>query len=91
MKFIWSYMRKHIWAIILVLFMKSFSTVLELFLPYILEYMIDTVAPTKDVRLILLWGVIMLTLAILVRFISVGVNRGSVRIARKCIYKSKEV
>ena len=90
MKFIWSYMRKHIWAIILVLFMKSFSTVLELFLPYILEYMIDTVAPTKDVRLILLWGVIMLTLAILVRFISVGANRGSVRIARKCIYKMRQ-
>ena len=90
MKFIWSYMRKHIWAIILVLFMKSFSTVLELFLPYILEYMIDTVAPTKDERLILLWGVIMLTLAILVRFISVGANRGSVRIARKCIYKMRQ-
>ena len=90
MKFIWSYMRKHIWAIILVLFMKSFSTVLELFLPYILEYMIDTVAPTKDVRLILLWGVIMLTLAILVRFISIGANRGSVRIARKCIYKMRQ-
>ena len=90
MKFIWSYMRKHIWAILLVLFMKSFSTVLELFLPYILEYMIDTVAPTKDVRQILLWGGIMLTLAILVRFISVGANRGSVRIARKCIYKMRQ-
>ena len=90
MKFIWSYMRKHIWAIVLVLFMKSLATVLELFLPYILEYMIDTVAPTKDVRMILLWGGIMLSVAIITRFISVGANRGSVRIARKCIYKVRQ-
>ncbi|MBP5162170.1 MAG: ABC transporter ATP-binding protein, partial [Spirochaetales bacterium] len=90
MKFIWSYMRKHIWAIILVLLMKSVATVLELFLPYILEYMIDTVAPTKNVRMILLWGGIMLSVAIITRFISVGANRGSVRIARKCIYKVRQ-
>ncbi|MBR4478227.1 MAG: hypothetical protein IKO96_06305, partial [Spirochaetales bacterium] len=83
-------MRKHIWAIVLVLFMKSLATVLELFLPYILEYMIDTVAPTKDVRMILLWGGIMLSVAIITRFISVGANRGSVRIARKCIYKVRQ-
>ena len=90
MKFIWSYMRKHIWAIILVLTVKTLGTVLELFLPYILEYMIDTVAPRKDMGLILMWGGIMLALAIVVRFLSVGANRGSVRIARKCIYKVRQ-
>ena len=90
MKFIWSYMRKHVWAIILVLTVKTLGTVLELFLPYILEYMIDTVAPKKDMGLILMWGGIMLALAIVVRFLSVGANRGSVRIARKCIYKVRQ-
>ena len=90
MRFIWSYMRKHIGAIMLVLSVKTLATVLELFLPYILEYMIDTVAPKQDVGLILMWGGIMLVLAIIVRFLSVGANRGSVKIARKCIYKVRQ-
>ena len=90
MRFIWSYMKKHIGAIILVLSVKTLATVLELFLPYILEYMIDTVAPKQDIGLILMWGGIMLALAIIVRFLSVGANRGSVKIARKCIYKVRQ-
>ncbi|MBR5668789.1 MAG: ABC transporter ATP-binding protein [Spirochaetales bacterium] len=90
MKFIWSYMKKHIWAIILVIIVKFASTALELLLPYILEYMIDDIAPQKDIRLILLWGAVMIVLAIVVRFLSVGANRGSVRIARKCIYKVRQ-
>ena len=83
-------MKKHIGAIILVLSVKTLATVLELFLPYILEYMIDTVAPKQDIGLILMWGGIMLGLAIIVRFLSVGANRGSVKIARKCIYKVRQ-
>ena len=90
MKFIWSYMKKHIWAILLVLFVKMTSTALELLLPYILEYMIDDIAPQKDVRLILIWGSLMVILALVVRFLSVGANRGSVRIARKCIYQLRQ-
>ena len=90
MKFIWSYMKKHIWAIILVIFVKFLATALELLLPYILEHMIDNIAPQKDIRLILLWGVAMIILAIVVRFLSVGANRGSVKIARKCIYQVRQ-
>ena len=90
MKFIWSYMKKHIWAIILVIFVKFAATALELFLPYILEYMIDDVAPQKDVKLILLWGAAMIVLAVVGRFLNVGANRGSVRIARKCIYQVRQ-
>ncbi|MBQ7643674.1 MAG: ABC transporter ATP-binding protein, partial [Spirochaetales bacterium] len=90
MKFIWSYMKKHIWAIILVILVKFAATALELLLPYILEYMIDDIAPQKDVKLILLWGAAMIVLAIVVRFLSVGANRGSVKIARKCIYQVRQ-
>ncbi len=90
MKFIWSYMKRHIWAILLVLFVKLLATVLELLLPFILEHMIDDIAPTKDVKLILLWGFAMVALALVVRFLSVGANRGSVRIARKCIYQVRQ-
>ncbi|MBO4393829.1 MAG: ABC transporter ATP-binding protein [Spirochaetales bacterium] len=90
MKFIWSYMKKHIWAILLVLFVKFVGTALELLLPFILEHMIDDIAPLKDVKLILIWGFIMIALALLCRFLNVGANRGSVRIARKCIYQVRQ-
>ena len=52
--------------------------------------MIDDIAPQKDVKLILLWGAAMIVLAIVVRFLSVGANRGSVKIARKCIYQVRQ-
>ena len=90
MKFIWSYMRKHIKAIILVMFVKLAATGLELLLPYILEHVIDHVAPQRNVGLVVLWGVIMIALALVVRFLSVGANRGSVKIAKKCIYKVRQ-
>ncbi|MBO4409926.1 MAG: ABC transporter ATP-binding protein [Spirochaetales bacterium] len=69
---------------------KLAATGLELLLPYILEYMIDYIAPQRDVGRILLWGGIMICLALVVRFLSVGANRGSVRIAKKCIYKVRQ-
>ncbi len=90
MKFIWSYMRKHIKSIILVMLVKLAATGTELLLPYILEHMVDDIAPQKDVSQILIWGFIMIALAIIARFLSVGANRGSVRIARKCIYKVRQ-
>ncbi|MBQ2527762.1 MAG: ABC transporter ATP-binding protein, partial [Spirochaetales bacterium] len=90
MKFIWSYMRKHIKAIILVMFVKLAATGLELLLPYILEHVIDHVAPQRNVGLVVLWGAIMIALALVVRFLSVGANRGSVKIAKKCIYKVRQ-
>ena len=90
MKFIWSYMRKHLKSIILVMLVKLSATGTELLLPYILEHMVDDIAPQKDVRQILIWGFVMIALAIITRFLSVGANRGSVRIARKCIYKVRQ-
>lgn len=90
MKFIWSYMRKHLKSIILVMLVKLSATGTELLLPYILEHMVDDIAPQKDVRQILIWGLVMIALAIIARFLNVGANRGSVRIARKCIYKVRQ-
>ncbi len=90
MKFIWSYMRKHLKSIVLVMLVKLSATGTELLLPYILEHMVDDIAPTKDVGMILLWGFVMIALAVIARFLNVGANRGSVRIARKCIYKVRQ-
>ncbi len=90
MKFIWSYMRRHLKSIILVMLVKLAATGTELLLPYILEHMVDDIAPQRDVRQILVWGFVMIALAVTARFLNVGANRGSVRIARKCIHKVRQ-
>lgn len=90
MKFIWSYMRKHLGGIVLVLSVKLIATTLELLLPYILEFMIDSIAPLRNIKLVLLWGAIMIALAIAARFLNVGANRGSVKIAKKCIFRVRQ-
>ena len=43
---------------------KIVGTITELFLPWILSYMIDEVAPEKNVARIFLWGAVMLACAV---------------------------
>jgi ATP-binding cassette subfamily B protein len=66
---------------------KIVATVVELLLPYILEHLIDDVAPTKDLRLVFLWGVVMLALAVCIRFLNVKANRQAVKVSREASYE----
>ena len=50
MKFILSYVKKYRGLIFLTLVIKFLGTLGELTLPYILEYLIDEVAPTKSLN-----------------------------------------
>lgn len=61
---------------------KSLGTVSELFLPMIMAYMIDDVAPTGNVLAISLWGVAMLGFAALAWIGNVIPNRMASRVAR---------
>ncbi len=82
MGFIFSYLKKYIRAITGTMAVKLVGTGMELLIPYVLEHMIDHVVPTKEVRNVLIWGAIMLLLAAIVRFLNVGANRLSVKVAR---------
>lgn len=90
MRFILSYMRRHTKEISFVMLLKFLASLCELLIPYVLEYMIDDVAPLKLPYLILIWGVVMIILALTVRFLNVSANRGSVKIAKKCIYSVRQ-
>lgn len=86
MKFIWSYMKQYsrlMTAIILVKFLGTFT---ELLLPYVLEHMIDIVAPQKKLSLILGWGALMLVLTFLVWFLNVSANRQTIKISADVTY-----
>lgn len=86
MRFLWSYLKKYTGEIVAVMGTKLLGTILELLIPCVLEYMIDDVAPRRSVHGILFWGVVMLLLAMLVRFISVSANRKGVQVAQKTTY-----
>lgn len=87
MKFIFSYLKKYRWMVALVMFIKFLGTFGELMLPYILEHLIDNVAPRREVVPVINWGVGMLVLAVFVRQFNVKANRLAVKVAKSGIYE----
>lgn len=61
---------------------KIVGTITELFLPWILSYMIDEVAPEKNVARIFLWGVVMLACAVVALLGNITANRMASKVAR---------
>ena len=61
---------------------KAVGTVAELFLPMIMAYMIDEVAPTENLAVLSLWGVAMLAFAVMAWAGNVIANRMASRVAR---------
>lgn len=71
LKYMSPYSRKVTFTVVL----KFTAVIFELFIPYILEYMIDDVAPTKKIAFVLIWGFIMIAAAFIVRILNVAGNR----------------
>ncbi len=90
MKFVFSYLKPYRKLIAIALTIKLFGTLGELSLPYILEHLIDEVAPTRDVTLALLWGGLMIIMALLTRYLNMTANRRSSKIAQNCAYQVRK-
>ena len=60
---------------------KFVGTIMDLFLPWILAYMIDTVIPHKDVKQLVFWGLGMLFCSVLALVASVAANRMASKVA----------
>ncbi len=87
MQFLWKYLKKYARRIVGVMGIKLSGTVLELLIPYVMEHLIDHVAPTKQTLSVLLWGLAMIGLAVGVRILNVTANRLSVRTAKETAWK----
>ena len=87
MRFIWKYISKYKWIIALGMSIKLGGTVLELMIPYVLEHLLDHVVPQKELKSVLLWGFVMILLAMCTRLFNVTANRMAVRTARRSIYE----
>ena len=81
MRRVLSFLRPQAGRTVLQVFIKFMSTLLELALPWILEYIIDDVAPTGDLRQLLIWGALMLFCAVSVFISAVIANRMAAGIA----------
>ncbi|MBQ9307047.1 MAG: ABC transporter ATP-binding protein [Clostridia bacterium] len=86
MRFLWKYVKPYRWAVVAGMGLKLCGTVTELLIPYVMEHLIDNVVPRRDMTQVLLWGVAMLVLACVVRFLNVNANRLAVKTARKSIF-----
>ncbi|MDR1972181.1 MAG: ABC transporter ATP-binding protein/permease [Treponema sp.] len=62
--------------------LKFLGTVADLFLPWILAYMIDMVVPQRQIPLIIRWGAVMVFCSVLAVAFNVMANRMSAAVAR---------
>ena len=90
MKFIWSYLKNFKKRLVVSVGLKTLGAFTELLIPYVLEHMVDDIAPTKDLKLVIFWGIIMLVLAIAVRLMNVAANRRAVKISSECAYEIRK-
>lgn len=90
MKFIFSYMKKDAWFITLTMAIKLAASCAELLLPYVLQHLIDEIVPTKKILNVLLWGGLMIVLALLCRALNIKANKGAVKVARDNIYRIRK-
>lgn len=87
MRFILSYLKKYWKMVAAVMSIKFVATIGELMLPYVLEHLVDDVVPEKNARLVLLWGMAMILLAVFVRQANVKANRLSVKVAKESTFE----
>jgi len=82
MKKILSYLKPFVPRMILGLTIKFTGTIMDLLLPWILSYTIDDIVPLRDIRLIFIWGGIMLVCAAAALITNIVANRMASRVAR---------
>lgn len=87
MKHLWEYVKPYMPRISLGLLIKFSGTIMDLLLPWILSYMIDTVAPQHNVSLVIKWGVIMVLCAVVAVITNVVANRMASWVASQCTRK----
>lgn len=85
MHLIGKYVKPYLGSMCVGLSIKLAGTMMDLFLPYILAYVIDHVAPQKDLKLVLAWGGLMVLCSILALAGNVIANRRASRVARDVV------
>lgn len=81
-KVIFYYLRPYYWKMVLGFVIKFIGTIMDLCLPSILAYMIDTVIPRKERPHIYIWGFVMIVCSVLALTFNVIANRMASKVSR---------
>lgn len=87
MKHLYNYLKPYFARMTLGLVIKFSGTVAELLLPWVLSYMIDTIAPQNNINLIVKWGFIMVICAVIAVVTNITANRMASWVATECTRK----
>lgn len=79
------YLRPHMFKMAFGLLIKILGTFADLGLPYILAHIINNIIPLNNAGLVLVWGGIMLILALLARTFNIIANRMASKTARDSV------
>ena len=90
MRLIFKSMGRYGRVVALGMFIKLIGTLSELLLPYILEYLIDEIAPRGDLMLAVGWGLLMFAAAVLCRQLNVTANRKAIDTAHRVSYDIRQ-
>lgn len=82
MKLLFRYIKPYLWRMSGGFAIKFFATLVELFLPWVLAHLIDTVVPTENKTHIYLWGGVMVVCSLLAVLGNVTANRMAAGVAR---------
>ena len=84
MKLLFHYMGRHLRRIGLGMTVKVAAAFLELLIPYVLEYIIDRLAPQGRAAPVIAWGLVMAGLAWSVRWGNIFANQSAAAVSRDC-------
>ena len=90
MKLIFHYLKPYRWRVAMIMAIKTLATFLELLLPYVLEHLVDRVAPAKDTPRIFMWGGVMLALAVLICLLNIYSNQKAVKVSSLASYQIRK-
>ena len=90
MKLILSYLRPRRRLALFGVTVKAVSTVLLLLIPYVLEHLVDNVVPRKELWAVLLWGCVMIVLALIERYMNLKSSQIAVKVAKGSIYTLRQ-
>ena len=85
MRMVFQYLRPYYGRMILGLIIKILGTLADLGLPWVMAFIIDDIIPLGRVSLILIWGGVMLLLAVAARTGNIVANRKAWKVARDTV------
>ena len=75
MQLIWKYLKPYRLRVLIGLIIKIIGTLADLAIPYLLSYIVDEVMPTKDLHLVLIYGLIMIGAAVICFLFNMKANQ----------------